>query len=443
MNAENFHEYLKNPSLLYQANYQELKSLVVQYPYSSNLRLLLLLKSLIDNHKDFDRNLVLASLYSIDRTKLFEQVNKYEHALPGLENVVIAEDYLELKDLSTIEDVPEKTTSKVGPTQAQALDIEETLSVDEPTVHKPVLEDFEDDADFLEDITKVNITAKAESRATPPLMSLEELMADEDFELDDDEDTLEEEEEPEESAIDEPEEMVSLFKLEEGQDDSIDEIDRIVEEAIQNATVQLVEKRNILRTIDDGAALMSILDSLKVEDQMPYSSESPSDELPTPMPEGVQNSKVEKPIQESRVEPSEESELQTASPGAQNSNLEVSSFERLEPTPSINFSSWLQQLRPPQVGNRPPTIASSNDAASSKHDEVSEDKGEKLKANEAKKLADQSVAENLDIASETLAALLEAQGHYEKAIAMYKRLMMKYPEKSAFFAAKIEQLKSK
>ncbi|MFZ1679279.1 MAG: hypothetical protein WBP41_05980 [Saprospiraceae bacterium] len=43
--------------------------------------------------------------------------------------------------------------------------------------------------------------------------------------------------------------------------------------------------------------------------------------------------------------------------------------------------------------------------------------------------------------SETFADLLAAQGYKDKAIEMYMQLMEKYPEKSSFFAAKIEALK--
>jgi len=43
--------------------------------------------------------------------------------------------------------------------------------------------------------------------------------------------------------------------------------------------------------------------------------------------------------------------------------------------------------------------------------------------------------------SETFADLLAAQGYHDQARAMYQQLMEKYPEKSSFFAAKIEALK--
>lgn len=42
--------------------------------------------------------------------------------------------------------------------------------------------------------------------------------------------------------------------------------------------------------------------------------------------------------------------------------------------------------------------------------------------------------------SETFADLLASQGYREQAVEMYRKLMEKYPEKSRFFAAKIEAL---
>lgn len=47
------------------------------------------------------------------------------------------------------------------------------------------------------------------------------------------------------------------------------------------------------------------------------------------------------------------------------------------------------------------------------------------------------------IASERLAELFSQQGHYDKAIEMYERLILKNPEKSSFFAPLIEELKQK
>jgi hypothetical protein len=48
--------------------------------------------------------------------------------------------------------------------------------------------------------------------------------------------------------------------------------------------------------------------------------------------------------------------------------------------------------------------------------------------------------ENKEIITETLAQLFEIQGKREKAIKIYEQLSLKYPEKSRYFAAKIEAI---
>lgn len=52
----------------------------------------------------------------------------------------------------------------------------------------------------------------------------------------------------------------------------------------------------------------------------------------------------------------------------------------------------------------------------------------------------QSLGEGGEGVSETFADLLASQGYKEQAIAMYTKLIEKFPEKSRFFAAKIEAL---
>ncbi|MGI4742486.1 MAG: hypothetical protein ACRYG7_45595 [Janthinobacterium lividum] len=47
-----------------------------------------------------------------------------------------------------------------------------------------------------------------------------------------------------------------------------------------------------------------------------------------------------------------------------------------------------------------------------------------------------------DLASESLAKILGRQGKHERAIAIYERLMVKHPEKIAYFAAQIDSLRT-
>lgn len=58
-------------------------------------------------------------------------------------------------------------------------------------------------------------------------------------------------------------------------------------------------------------------------------------------------------------------------------------------------------------------------------------------------LAENSVADNEQIASETLAQILLGQGQSQKAINMYKRLQTQQPQKQAYFEQLIAQIKTK
>ena len=56
-------------------------------------------------------------------------------------------------------------------------------------------------------------------------------------------------------------------------------------------------------------------------------------------------------------------------------------------------------------------------------------------------IAKTSLIENTELITPTLARVYMQQGHYEKAYSAYKKLILKFPEKSSFFAEKIKKIK--
>lgn len=62
---------------------------------------------------------------------------------------------------------------------------------------------------------------------------------------------------------------------------------------------------------------------------------------------------------------------------------------------------------------------------------------------EEEEIADQSIKDDQEFISETLAMIYQRQGKINKAIEIYQKLSLKFPEKKRYFANLIEELKKK
>lgn len=62
---------------------------------------------------------------------------------------------------------------------------------------------------------------------------------------------------------------------------------------------------------------------------------------------------------------------------------------------------------------------------------------------EEEQWAERSIEDNLDMVSDTLATVYEKQGKIKKAIQVYEKLNLRFPEKGDYFANRIKALKTK
>ncbi len=117
------------------------------------------------------------------------------------------------------------------------------------------------------------------------------------------------------------------------------------------------------------------------------------------------------------------------------------------PTPKSSFGSWVKQFQEPE---KPDKSGKSKEGKKvkkkhKKKDSVSKKQKTKKHEKKGKKssaLAEQSLKQNKEIATETLASLLALQGSFEEAIEMYERLSLIFPKKSSYFADQIKKLKN-
>ena len=477
MNSETFAKFLKTPAYLYRISYQELKSLVVQYPYCQNLRYLLLKKSQADQHPDYDRNLQMAATYSIDRGYLYEQLYSNENTPSNREsNVAVTEnELLELKDLETLDLEPQKEVL-LAETQEEII-----INAGPTTSALSFLGLQETDVpDMLEgDISTDELPDDTDS-------SIEELfseISDEDViipdpEVEDEGHQISEIFESREEKVDillenTSNEVINIQDLDITHEIDEEDIPEVLPEASSDDIEDLfAEDPELPPIIQDNTSVgLDVESDLEIENIL-ADAEEPREDFFGNIATGIGAVSIvslvadsnDDDLIENKPAPVVELEIETTpatidiadlSPVTQKEEKEEEEEFETETeliSPQSSFSNWLKQFNSPQISveiedldekNEKKKVNYKYELVNGEWKQIKTKVKKKKKKSKAELIAAESVKLSKDVATETLAQLLEKQKHYAKAIKMYERLRLENPEKSDYFAARIETLQLK
>jgi hypothetical protein len=543
MSPDIFPKYLEDPALLYRVSYEELKTLVVQYPYCQNLRYLLLVKSKMEGNVDQERNMKMTSAYSLDRTQLYLLLKKEvvenhkELEFLDINHAVSDEEHPELElpvlDFSNGLEAKEKKTKAVefdltSYTDSTIDDEEDELEfLEEDDIliqqgygadddeNTDVIIQNEDDEEEESDRLELSTTDIIDEAIAPGIIA--PLIID----------TEEEEEEEEEETIEadvaiETEKLAtipsySLPLIPPSIDLSFAIIEEVIEvksEAIPISlplippTVDLsifsvpviakVEKVAVAAPVLNLPLIPPLINFTAFKITIPqeikkiiFTEEINIDfEAEEEEGEGEQNfaEEIDLSIQAALKRLAEEQEKELEQEEAEMfANIKeeileeefeeeeiptIAPKEELRPMPKASFSSWLGRMSSPKPAatndeeeevdllsvkakkkkkgkkkKKKSTIIDNEGGrlikaikARQKVQRKAKSKNLLVRKKKVMQFAEKSLKENEEIISETLAKILVIQGKKGKAEFMYRKLILKFPEKSSFFAAEIEKI---
>lgn len=420
MTAALFLDLLKNPDRLEAFSFHELKSLTMQYPYCHLLRFLAAKKAKEEDRPSFQQDLKLAATYAPDRNFLYKFLNEEasieEIDLDELLPPVITETITvpEVEEEEFVEAVHEDLLGETDLLDAIEKDLEELKIQDELEIEEAIPE---------EKAVEISSEIPSESLSLPEEPEVEE-----------------EEEEVYES-------IHSILKnSEEGipvKEEIASEIDipEITPNPVKKDIGLLGEIEKDLAFIKAGNAANDLEDELNVETVPMEIEEETGISLPE-IPEEIsleESEEVASPLfnkkvieetlqlEETEIEPVIAPALKVPEkkvlPEANTKEVKKKKEEAGQET--LDFNSFLKKLKRPSYDDQASRIIFK----------------EKEKKKKILKRAELSVIEDIENVSETLAQLLVIQGKRKKAIKMYRQLKLKFPEKSSYFAAKIDILK--
>ncbi len=430
MTREQLTQYIADPKALLHLNYEELKSLVMQYPYSTNLRLLLYEKSALENHKDAERHLQMVSTYTTDRKQLYKLVQRLQPI-----KVKQAEgEVLELAALSSIEKMLTEREAQKIETTVQVVEEKKALAL-------PLLEDFNSATDRKKEleISAKLLSLNDHAEETESNFILADLIKKERV--------LDTTKVAEMNTTSEHIDFSKLQVLEKTTDASTPVVKKpVFDLEITNATVKGVDATKLAfedLSVQEKISFSEWLNQFRAFSKI--NTEQPAHTLSQTI---VESEALKPVVEETPKTQAVEATKYEIEPVKKEDKIlnEALMAQMFGEANSVSDSLFLPTSPQNDLG-----IAAMFNSHAEIEDTDSDDisdvpiverrtEPKVKKKREMHSLAAKSIAADEEITSETLADLLVMQGNNKKAINMYKRLSLQNPDKVHYFAEKIREL---
>ena len=140
MTAQEFQHYLDQPHSLLQLQLTDLQEIAMKFPYSANIRLLLLLKTHLEGHPEEASYLNRCAATTFDRAHIYELIRELDASLP--EEIFDETETLELKELEELHEQPAtETSSPISIALPSVLNEIDSLPVPDAPTQSPIEEE--------------------------------------------------------------------------------------------------------------------------------------------------------------------------------------------------------------------------------------------------------------------------------------------------------------
>jgi hypothetical protein len=471
MNIEEIAKRIENPNLCVSQDISALNDLTKKYPYAQTFSILYLKALSANNDIRFDEELLKHAYKITDKAKIYDLVNE-KVAAESIETPIAPEIIIEENTEShVISDTPQQIDE---PINIEPLALEKEEPIIEEKVETESIVELEETTEVEEETLAIPI--QPEEITETEIVS--ETLPSEDEIVENETETI--------TDITSSEEKIKIDPSEtEVEVENIDAIDIIINDEEKIVEFNLQETEVIVESVSlDEKLYLEAFDHTEqeIEEDLTLEKEviihafssiySPLDNL-EPEVESENETKVEEVISENNIveetktieeETTVKSDVKENSDSTQKRKAFSSWLKANKTTQAIKVEQTqeegISELKIPEektiIQPKENTLSSLNKteeivnnflinqpSISKLEKESEQEERPKKEFYSPIKIAKQSLDETTLPVSETLGKIFAAQGNFPKAIYVYSRLMLIYPEKKIFFANKIEELEQK